>query len=149
MAKFQKIFLTICGAFLCFTASFAQQVHQDVYNLYAGSQLVYYTSSSVLSNNSHSSLTYMNFCANGTYWVSYDGSFTVNGDYGDKVYGASNGQDRGTWAIIDREGLPYIHLVDGNGNSNYYQVYKQNLLQGKWRVGRTKYILQRNKVTCN
>lgn len=144
----RKIFLTLFGAFVLH-ASAAAQAHQDIVNLIAGSQLVYYTSNSILSDNHHSSITYVNFCANGTYWLNYDGSFSVHGNTGGSVYGGSNGQSRGTWKVVDYQGQPYLHTVAQDGTSNYYPVYKHLILQGSWKVGNTKYAVQRNKVFCN
>lgn len=145
----KKLVLTLLGVLLLSELSFAQNQHQDIVNLVAGSQLVYYTSTSILSDNRASSITYVNFCPGGTYWVNYDGSFAVHGDYGGSAYGASNGQYVGKWKIVDYQGMPYLHMVAQDGNSNYYPVYKHLILQGSWKSGNTKYAIQRNKVNCN
>ena len=145
----QKLFLALCGAIMLHCTSFAQdKTHQDLINLISGCQLVYFTNSSALSSNSHSSITYVNYCPNGTYWVDYDGSFTVHSNSGGSVLGASNGQSKGTWKVVDYQGQPYLQMTAQSGGSEYYPIYKHLILQGSWEDGNTKYVVQRNKADC-
>ncbi|MEO1653629.1 MAG: hypothetical protein AAFU64_08795 [Bacteroidota bacterium] len=130
------------------TSPATSQVHSDIHSLIAGSQLVYYTSNSILSDNRHSSITYVNFCRDGRFWLNYDGSFSVKGSTGGSAMGASNGTSYGTWELISQAGSPYLRMNFQNGRRDLYPVYKHLILQGSWKNGNTKYAIQRNKVQC-
>ena len=122
---------------------------RELFNVIAGSQLVYYTRSSlVLSNPTSSSITYMNFCRNGKFVINYDGSFMVEGDYGDSVQGGSHGKRSGTWQLVNDKGQPAVFLAYGNGSTDVRRFNRANVLRGRWRIGNTQYALVRNKVNC-
>ena len=121
----------------------------ELQNLIAGSQLVFYTRTSIFNDNTASSITYVNFCANGTFSVNYDGSFSVEGDYGGNAQGAAYGKNSGNWQLVNVQGQPAVFLSYYNGNTSVNPVVKQNLIDGRWKVGNTQYAIQRNKVRCN
>ena len=123
--------------------------NQEVYAIVAGSQLVFYQRTSYLNDSNASSITYMNFCANGTFTINYDGSFSVEGNYGGNVHGASNGSNSGLWKLVSYQGQPAVYLQYYNGQSNVNPFNIENIRQGRWRIGNTQYALQRNKVYCN
>ena len=123
--------------------------NQEVFNIVAGSQLVYYQRTSYVNDNTASSITYMNFCSNGTFTINYDGSFSVEGDYGGNVHGASRGSNSGYWKLVNYQGQPAVYLQYYNGQSNVNPFNINNVKQGRWRIGNTQYTLQRNKVYCN
>ena len=114
----------------------------------AGSQLVYYTRTSILNSSTASSITYMNFCSNGTFSMNYDGSFAVEGYYGDNAQGASNGRHSGTWQLVTYNGQPAVFLAYRNGETSVNPFLKANVLAGRWRIGNTQYALARNKAVC-
>ncbi len=120
----------------------------ELQNLIAGSQLVFYTRTSILNDNTASSITYVNFCANGTFNINYDGSFSVEGDYGGNAQGATFGKNSGTWQLVSAQGQPAVFLSYYNGNTSINPVVKQNLINGRWKIGNTQYALQKNKVRC-
>lgn len=122
---------------------------RELHNLVAGSQVVYYTRTSYLNDHTASSITYVNFCANGQFWVNYDGSFMVEGAYGDSAAGASYGQNSGTWQLVTYQDQPAVFLAYNNGNTSVNPLNKQRILEGRWRVGNTQYAVQRNKVRCH
>lgn len=121
---------------------------QELFNIVAGSQVVYYTRTSYLNDNTASSITYVNFCRNGTFTLNYDGSFMVEGYYGDNAGGASYGQNSGKWQLVNYQGQPAVFMAYSNGNTSVNPIQKQLLLQGRWRIGNTQYAIQRNKVNC-
>lgn len=120
----------------------------QLFQLIAGSQLAVYNSTSIFNDASASSLTYVNFCSNGRFSINYDGSFSVSGNYGGNAQGASNGKRSGNWSLLSSVNGPQLQLQYGNGQIEHYPVYKNYLLQGSWRVGNTKYAIQRNKAVC-
>lgn len=120
----------------------------QLFQLIAGSQLVYYTRTSYLNDSNASSITYVNFCANGRFSVNYDGSFMVEGNYGGNAQGAGYGRNSGTWQLQDSANGPMLQLNYGNGQQYSYPVYKNYLLAGRWKIGNTQYAMQRNKAVC-
>lgn len=121
---------------------------QELFAMVAGSQVVYYTRTSYVSDNVSSSITYVNFCENGSFWMNYDGSFSVEGSYGGNAQGASRGQQSGTWQLVTYEGQAAVYLAFNNGETSLNPVNKALLQQGRWKVGNTQYAIQRNKVRC-
>lgn len=122
---------------------------QEVLNLISGSQLVYYQRSSYVSDNVSSSMTFINFCPNGRFSITYGGSFSVSGNYGGYAGGASSSHETGKWKLITYEGQPAVFLQYDNGETST-NVYNINYLKaGRWRIGNTQYALVRNKVRCN
>lgn len=147
MKQFSNFILLIL-TFLTMNNSYSQQnQQQEVRNYIAGGQLVYYTRTSIFNDSTASSITYVNFCANGRYSVNYDGSFYVSGD-GGWAGGGSNGNNYGTWDIIPYNGLYYLQITDAYGNTNHYQIDFAKLYQGRWKQGNTQYAFVRNKVVC-
>lgn len=120
----------------------------QLFQLIAGSQLAVYSSTSIFNDANASSLTFVNFCSNGRFSINYDGSFSVRGNYGGNAQGASNGKRSGNWTLLSSANGPQLQLQYGNGQIENYPVYKNYLLQGSWRVGNTKYAIQRNKAVC-
>ncbi len=121
---------------------------RELFGLVAGTQVVIYNRTSILSSSNASSLTYINYCANGTFWINYDGSFSVEGYSGGNAQGATYGQNSGVWKLVRYQGQPAVYVAFNNGNTNVYPINKNLILQGRWRVGNTQYAVQRNKVRC-
>ena len=117
----------------------------QLFQLIAGSQLVIYNRTSYLNDNSASSLTYVNYCSNGRFSIKYEGSFSVGGGVSS---GANHGQNSGAWQLRGGANGPQVHLRYDNGKVETYPVYKNYLLQGRWRIGNTQYAIQRNKAVC-
>lgn len=120
----------------------------QLFQLIAGSQLAIYNRTSILNDSNASSLTYINFCANGRFSINFDGSFSVEGNYGSNAQGASRGKYSGNWKLLQSANGPQVQLQYSNGQNTNYPVYKNYLLQGSWRVGNTQYAIQRNKAIC-
>lgn len=121
----------------------------ELRKLVAGSQVVIYQRTSYVSDQVASSITYINFCADGTFTVNYDGSFSVEGYYGGNAQGASHGRNSGTWELVTVQGKPSVFMAYNNGNTSVNAMNKQRIYQGRWRIGNTQYAIQRNKVRCN
>lgn len=117
----------------------------QLFQLIAGSQLVIYNRTSYLNDNSASSMTYVNYCSNGRFSIKYEGSFSVGGGVSS---GANHGQNSGSWQLMRGVNGPQIQLRYNNGKVETYPVYKNYLLQGRWRIGNTQYAIQRNKAIC-
>lgn len=120
----------------------------ELYNLIAGSQLVFYTRTSILNSNTASSITYVNFCRNGNFRVNSDGSFMVEGDYGGSAQGATYGQYFFTWQLVLYENQPAMFFAYGDGTTGVRIIDKTKVKQGRWRIGNTQYALLKNKVNC-
>ena len=116
--------------------------------LIAGSQVVFYTRTSILNSNTASSITYVNYCPNGTFNMTYDGSFSVEGYTGANAQGASNGRHSGRWQLVNYQGSPAVYLAYNNGQTAVYPFNTQQVMQGRWRVGNTQYAIQRGGAVC-
>ena len=123
--------------------------NQEIQNIVAGSQLVFYQRTSYVNDSMASSITYVNFCANGTFTINYDGSFSVEGNYGGNAHGASKGSKAGYWKLVSYQGQPAVYLQYFNGETTVNAFNINDIRQGRWRRGNTQYALQRNKVNCN
>lgn len=123
--------------------------NQGLLNIISGSQLVFYQRTSYVNDSMASSITYVNFCANGTFSMNTDGSFSVEGDYGGNAQGASYGNSSGTWQLVSYQGSPAVYLQYYNGDTSINPFNENEVRQGRWRRGNTQYALQRNKVRCN
>jgi hypothetical protein len=121
---------------------------RDLLQIISGSQIVFYRRTSYVSDNVASSITYVNYCPNGRFNLNYDGSFSVSGDYGGNAQGASRSRNSGNWYLVNYQGNPAVHMIYDNGESSINPVNKQNLMQGRWRIGNTQYAIQRNGAKC-
>lgn len=131
------------------TSPYPDLNNQEVFTIVAGSQLVFYQRTSYVNDNTASSITYVNFCANGSFTINYDGSFSLEGNYGGNAHGASQGSNSGLWRLVSYQGQPAVYLQYYNGESNVNPFNINDIKQGRWRRGNTQYALQRNKVDCN
>jgi len=131
------------------TEEYPKLNNEALFNMVAGSQLVFYQRGSSANNNIASSITYVNFCPNGTFALNTDGSYSVEGDYGETVYGASYANNSGTWQLVSYQGQPALYLQYYNGDTSINPFKENELRQGRWRRAKTQYALQRNKVRCN
>ena len=123
--------------------------NQGLLNIISGSQLVFYQRTSYVNDSMASSITYVNFCSNGTFSMNMDGSFSVAGNYGGNAQGASYGNNSGTWQLVSYQGEPAVYLQYYNGDTSLNPFNENEVRQGRWRRGNTQYALQRNKVRCN
>lgn len=129
-------------------------VRASLADYFAGSQMVIYTQASYLSDTSASAITYVNFCENGTYTLNYEGSYTVKGSKtgssgNNRAIGASTLNNSGQWEILEHNQTYVLRITDAYGTINTYPIDIQKLIQGKWKQGRTTYILARQKAICN
>ena len=131
----------------------AQSDVEKLTNYINGSQLVTYSESSYLSDNSASAITYIDFCPNGRYQYSYDGSYTVKGtqhttNRNNRAYGAGVAENEGDWQVLDYQGGYYLEITDYTGTKNYYPIDVQKMLAGKWRIGNVTYVFAPGNGRC-
>lgn len=131
------------------TSGYPELNNQGLLNIVAGSQLVFYQRTSYVNDSMASSITYVNFCPDGTFSMNTDGSFSVEGYYGGNAQGASYGNNSGTWQLVSYQGQPAVYLQYYNGDTSLNPFNENEVRQGRWRRGNTQYALQRNKVRCN
>ena len=113
----------------------------------AGCQLVYYTEASIFSGTRSSAITYVNFCQNGAFNVSYEGSYSVEGS-GGNAHGAGNSHQTGRWEVITNNGSPALRMRYNKGSVEVYPINLQRLRQGRWKLGQTQYAIQRGGARC-
>ncbi len=123
--------------------------NQGLFNIISGSQLVFYQRTSSVNDSMASSITYVNFCANGSFSMNTDGSYSVEGSFGGNAQGTSYDNNSGTWQLVSYQGQPAVYLEYHNGNTSLNPFNENEVQQGRWRRGNTQYALQRNKVRCN
>jgi hypothetical protein len=118
-----------------------------------GGQLVIYSKSSYLSDNTASSITYVDFCSDGRYRYYYDGSYTVKGaknksNRNNRSYGAGVAESEGQWTIIDYQDVFYLEITDYLNKKTYYPINIANLTQGSWKQGNISYAFAQNQARC-
>lgn len=116
-------------------------------------QLVIYSASSIMSDSNASSITYVDFCADGRYYYSYDGSYTVKGTQGasgqdNRAYGAGAAQNSGLWQVLEYQNAYYLEVTNAYGQKTYYPINIQNLLAGKWKQGNVTYVFAPKQGRC-
>jgi hypothetical protein len=124
------------------------EVSAELHRLISGGQLVFYRRTSYVSSSTASSMTYVNFCPDGSFNTSTDGSYSVEGDYGGNVHGASRAADYGRWEVLTHNGSPAIKLTYADGNTSINLFSRERLRKGRWRIGNTQYAFQRGKAVC-
>lgn len=120
----------------------------SLHNLIAGGQLVYYTRTSYVNSSTASAMTYVNFCPDGSFNTSTDGSYSVEGNYGGNAHGVNRGNNYGRWEVLQYNGTPVVKLTYANGNTSMNPFSRERLLSGRWRIGNTQYAFQRGKAAC-
>ena len=148
-----KILLFAFLSGTCFKVR-AQDNLEQLTNYINGSQLVMYSESSYLSDHSASAITYIDFCPNGRYSYSYDGSYTVKGtqhtsNRNNRAYGAGVAENQGHWKVVEHQSSYYLEITDYLGAKSYYPIYMQDLLAGKWKVGNTTYAFSSGTGRCH
>lgn len=113
----------------------------DVTGVIAGSQIVL-LNSSVISNNSY--IRYETFCPDGRFFSSSDGTVSIP----DTAWIANNSSTTGRWRVVPDQGGYSIQISYSDGDQGSYYVTQQQLMQGRWRRGNTKYSLLRGKARC-
>lgn len=117
-------------------------------------QLVVYSESSIMSDSNASAITYVDFCADGRYYYSYDGSYTVKGtqntsNRNNRAYGAGAAENSGLWQVLEYQNAFYLEVTDAYGQKTYYPIDIQKLLAGKWKQGNTTYVFAPKQGRCS
>ena len=119
----------------------------------AGGQLVIYSRSSYLSDTNASAITYIDFCANGRYRYTYDGSYTVKGtpntsNRNHRAHGAKVAKNEGNWSVLKHETVFYLEITDYKGEKTYYPINWELIINGRWKQGNVTYAFDPNKGNC-
>jgi len=104
-----------------------------------GARLTAY-SGSVTSDNS--SLYVIEFCRDGRYRYSQEGSWSVPGTAG----GASNSAITGRWDIIEQGGGVVVTYITDQGEQGSFPIYLQN--DGRVNVGGLAYSAEPGAAGC-
>ncbi len=152
MNRFNILFFALLAS--TYSQVNAQNNVEQLTNHINGSQLVMYSESSYLSDNVASAITYIDFCPNGRYSYSYDGSYTVKGtqntsNRNNRAYGAGVAEKQGNWKVVEDQGSYYLEITDYLGAKSFYPIYIQNLMAGKWKLGNTTYVFSAGSGQCN
>ncbi|WP_422106602.1 hypothetical protein [Winogradskyella sp.] len=119
----------------------------------SGGQLVIYYRSSYVTDNTASSITYIDFCPNGRYRYFYEGSYTVKGtqntsNRNNRTNGAGVAENEGDWSVLKYEDHFYLEIIDYLGKKTYYLINIGNLMTGSWKQGNTSYAFATNQANC-
>ena len=125
---------------------------QAYVNGVAGLRVFWVYSPSVFSGATGGSSGFYHICPGNVYYTSSEGSTSVGGDYNSSIGGnnswagvAGNSQGGGRWSVQSTANGPVLAL---NGTDGSRQVLLTTLLQGKFKVGQTKYVIEQNKASC-
>ncbi|WP_430967004.1 hypothetical protein [Spongiimicrobium sp. 2-473A-2-J] len=132
----------------------AQDEIQKLKEYIAGSQLVIYSESSYVTDNSASAITYVNFCSDGRYHYDYEGSYTVKGTQNttnrdNRAYGAGKAANSGDWDVLEYEKAYYLEITDPSNAKTYYPIDIQKMIAGKWKQGNVTYVFAPNHGVCD
>ena len=114
----------------------------------AGGRLVLYRSASIFSPSTASSMTFIHFCSNGTFYSTTDASFSVEGDYGANAHGISRGNNAGKWKVGQQNGQEVLVMQYSDGSQEVSELTPQRLRQGRWKQGSTQYAFEAGKSAC-
>lgn len=120
----------------------------------AGSKLYRMNKGSILSGSSNYSYSEISFCSNGYFSNNTESTVGVQGgnyDYNTGQYdayagAASSGNYGGRWEITNVQGRPSLVLYHNGGYTWTFAL--QNVQNGSWNEGRTKYAMEWGKGNC-
>ena len=115
----------------------------------AGSRVFWVYSPSIFSSATGGASGYIHICPNNVFHRSSEGSFSVGGEYNSQIGGneswaggAHVARDGGSWSVAGDT----IVLQDADGSQQ--QIYLSDLQNGRWKIGQTKYAVERGKASC-
>ena len=120
-------------------AAHAQSLAEQWRNGLSGARLTAYAGSVTSSN---STLTVINFCTNGRYSYSREGSWSVPGAAG----GASNNRITGQWSVRQNGYQVFLDYLTDSGARGSFMLSLQN--NGRVNIGGTAYSVQPNGAGC-
>ncbi len=131
--------LALCGLAALTAPAIAQSIAQQWRQGLAGTRLTSYAGSAISSN---STLTVVNFCRNGRYSYSKEGSWSAPGVAG----GASNSRTTGRWDIRQSGAQVVLVYRTDRGESGSFPIHLQN--NGRVNIGGTSFAAQRGAAGC-
>ncbi len=137
-SNFLKGFVAL-GLLLTFEAVEASSLVQQWKDGLSGARLTSYSGSAISSN---STLTVINFCRNGRYSYSKEGSWSEPG----YAAGASNSTITGNWDVQQSGAYMYLVYRTDNGERGSFPIYLQN--NGRVNIGGTSFAAERGASGC-
>lgn len=135
----KTMIVTAMGMLLFAPSSRAASLVQQWKSGLSGASLTSYSGSAISSN---STLTVINFCRNGRFTYSREGSWSVPGTAG----GASNATMTGGWDVKEVNGQIMLQYHNDNGDQGYYPIFLQN--DGRVNIGGAAYSVQQGGAGC-
>ena len=130
--------LLIATLLLASSASADSLVEQWKQGL-SGARLTAYSGSAISSN---STLTQINFCRNGRYIYSREGSWSAPG----AASGSSSNRIRGLWDIVQKNGQVTLLYATDQGEQGGFVLFLQN--DGRVKIGATVYTVEQGAAGC-
>lgn len=121
------------------------EANASLHNLISGGQLVVYSRSSYVSDNLASSITYYNFCTNGTFNIATDASYSIDGG---GAYGSNQSSQYGQWEVEEYQNMITVKMSYADGDVIYNPIDEERLRSGGWRQGNTQYAFQQGRAVC-
>ncbi|MGF1511903.1 MAG: hypothetical protein ACFB9M_20605 [Myxococcota bacterium] len=120
-----------------------------------GSALFILSTGSIMRPHSSYSSSEIDFCSNGTFRDRSEYGYSVGGDYDvergqndDWAGGAGRTRSSGRWAIEQGQQGPVVRLYWNNEEGSRTDYPLQQFMEGRWRVGRTKYAVDWKNGEC-
>ena len=124
---------------LLFNTAYADSIIAQWKQGLSGARLTSYSGSVI---NTNSTLTVINFCANGRYSYYKEGSWSVPGT----AAGASNNTVNGTWDIQQQGLQVYLTYQTDAGEQGAFPIYLQT--NGRVNIGGEAYAVEQNRSGC-
>ena len=117
----------------------ANSILEQWRNGLSGAKLTSYSGSNITTN---STLTVVDFCANGRYRYYKEGSWSVPGQAG----GASNSTITGQWEVVQQGLQTVLSYRTDRGETGVFPIYLQN--NGRVNIGGTAFAVERGAARC-
>ena len=114
-----------------------------------GARIFWVYSPSIFSGATGGASGYIHLCGGNVFYRSSEGSFSVGGDYNSEygmnnswAGGAHTAQSAGRWSV---QGSSLV-LQNSDGSTQTFAV--ASVAQGRWKIGQTKYAVERGRASC-
>ena len=119
----------------------------------AGARIFWVYSPSIFSGATGGSSGYIHICQDNVFHRSSEGSVSIGGEY-DSQTGANDSwagvaqksANFGRWTVEQGANGPLLALYNNDGGSQKFLL--SGVRQGRWKIGRTQYAVERGKASC-